>query len=66
MYPSVLGRTALRSRVATRQLIRSDLYHFENTKGQNLPFKTTNRTTFAIKYTIGMSFAFGLPFIGTL
>ncbi|KAI9267996.1 cytochrome c oxidase subunit VIIc [Phascolomyces articulosus] len=66
MHTSVLGRTALRSRVATRQLIRSDLYHFENSHGQNLPFKTTNRAAFAVKFTVFMSVAFGAPFAGML
>lgn len=34
MYANVLARSALRSRVAAKQLMRSDLYHFENSNGQ--------------------------------
>lgn len=35
MNPAFLARSALRARATgTRQLVRSDLYHFENTKGQ--------------------------------
>ncbi|KAI8142360.1 cytochrome c oxidase subunit VIIc [Fennellomyces sp. T-0311] len=65
MYSSVVGRTALRSRVATRQLIRSDLYHFENTNGQNIPFKTTSRAGLATGMTVLLGAAFLAPFGGT-
>lgn len=39
MYANVFARSALRSRVAGRQLARSDLFHFENTNGQVIPPK---------------------------
>ncbi|KAL1932166.1 hypothetical protein VTP01DRAFT_9222 [Rhizomucor pusillus] len=64
MYANVLARSALRSRVAAKQVMRSDLYHFENSNGQNLPFKTTNRVGLAIKMTLYLGLGFGAPFLG--
>ncbi|ORZ00290.1 hypothetical protein BCR43DRAFT_484960 [Syncephalastrum racemosum] len=65
MNPAFLARSAMRTRaVGNRQLVRSDLYHFENTHGQNLPFKSTNRTTFAIKFVLFMGLGFSAPLLG--
>ncbi|ORZ00161.1 cytochrome c oxidase subunit VIIc [Syncephalastrum racemosum] len=64
MYANVFARSALRSRVAGRQLARSDLFHFENTNGQNIPFKTTNRVGLAVKMTLYLGLGFGAPFLG--
>ncbi|CDS06009.1 Putative Cytochrome c oxidase subunit VIIc [Lichtheimia ramosa] len=64
MISNMLARSAMRSRVATRQVMRSDLYHFENSNGQNIPFKTTNRVGLAIKMTLFLGLGFGAPFLG--
>ncbi|CAO3608329.1 unnamed protein product [Cunninghamella echinulata] len=48
MYSNIVARSAIRSRLATRQVMRSDLYHFENSNGQNIPFNTKNRTGLAV------------------
>ncbi|KAI9323299.1 cytochrome c oxidase subunit VIIc [Dichotomocladium elegans] len=64
MYANMLARSAMRSRVASRQVMRSDLYHFENSHGQNIPFKTTNRAGLAIKMTLYLGLGFAAPFIG--
>ncbi|KAL0080998.1 cytochrome c oxidase subunit VIIc [Phycomyces blakesleeanus] len=63
MYANVLARSALRSRVASRQVMRSDLYHFSNSNGQNLPFDTTNKAALALKMTLYLGVGFGAPFI---
>ncbi|KAI9250571.1 cytochrome c oxidase subunit VIIc [Phascolomyces articulosus] len=64
MYANVLARSAMRSRVASRQVMRSDLYHFENTNGQNIPFKTTNRPALALKMVAFLGLGFAAPFLG--
>ncbi|KAI8140566.1 hypothetical protein BJV82DRAFT_520090 [Fennellomyces sp. T-0311] len=64
MNANILARSAMRSRVATRQVMRSDLYHFENSNGQNIPFKTTNRPGLALKMTAYLALGFGAPFLG--
>ncbi|KAG0163525.1 hypothetical protein DFQ30_011430, partial [Apophysomyces sp. BC1015] len=63
MYANVLARSALRSRVASRQVMRSDLYHFSNSDGQNLPFNTKNRAGLAVKMTLYLSLGFAAPFL---
>ncbi|KAI8976458.1 cytochrome c oxidase subunit VIIc [Pilobolus umbonatus] len=62
MYSNIFARAALRP--STRQLIRSDLYHFENSNGQNVPFNTKNRAALAIKMTLYLGAGFGAPFLG--
>ncbi|KAI8886538.1 hypothetical protein K501DRAFT_177416 [Backusella circina FSU 941] len=64
MYANVLARSAMRS--STRKVIRSDLYHFENSNGQNIPFNTKNRAGLAIKMTLYLGLGFGAPFLGNL
>ncbi|CDH60712.1 predicted protein [Lichtheimia corymbifera JMRC:FSU:9682] len=64
MISNMLARSAMRSRVASRQVMRSDLYHFENSNGQNIPFKTTNRVGLAVKMTLFLGLGFGAPFLG--
>ncbi|KAL1922801.1 uncharacterized protein VTP21DRAFT_9177 [Calcarisporiella thermophila] len=61
MYPAIFSRAALRSRALTRPL-RSDLYHFENTNGQNLPFSTKNKPLLAVGVVTFFGVGFGLPF----
>ncbi|KAG1460071.1 hypothetical protein G6F46_005772 [Rhizopus delemar] len=63
MYSNLLARTAMRS-AASRQLVRSDLYHFSNTNGQNIPFNTKNRAGLAIKMTLYLGLGFAAPFLG--
>ncbi|KAI9288474.1 cytochrome c oxidase subunit VIIc [Umbelopsis sp. AD052] len=63
MNAAILARSALRTR-STARLMRSDLYHFENTNGQNIPFKTTNKVGLAIKMTLYLGLGFGAPFLG--
>ncbi|CAO3697226.1 unnamed protein product [Rhizopus stolonifer] len=62
MYSNILARIAMRSS-ASRQLVRSDLYHFSNEKGQNLPFCTKNKTALAIKMSLFFGVGFGAPFL---
>ncbi|KAI9299598.1 cytochrome c oxidase subunit VIIc [Cunninghamella echinulata] len=64
MYSNIIARSAIRSRLATRQVMRSDLYHFENSNGQNLPFNTKNRTGLAVKMTLYLGVGFIAPFFG--
>ncbi|CAO3578247.1 unnamed protein product [Absidia cylindrospora] len=64
MYSNVIARSAIRSRLATRQVMRSDLYHFENSHGQNIPFNTKNRTGLAVRMTLYLGLGFAAPFIG--
>ncbi|KAL0075264.1 cytochrome c oxidase subunit VIIc [Phycomyces blakesleeanus] len=64
MVANVFARSALRSRVASRQVMRSDLYHFSNSNGQNIPFDTKNRAALAVKMTLYLGLGFGAPFIG--
>ncbi|KAI8068024.1 cytochrome c oxidase subunit VIIc [Gongronella butleri] len=61
---NTVARSAIRSRLAARQVMRSDLYHFENANGQNIPFSTKNRTALAIKMTLYLGAGFGAPFLG--
>ncbi|KAI9281454.1 cytochrome c oxidase subunit VIIc [Sporodiniella umbellata] len=63
MYSNILARTAMRSS-ASRQLVRSDLYHFSNSNGQNIPFNTKNRAGLAIKMTLYLGLGFAAPFLG--
>ncbi|CAO3591583.1 unnamed protein product [Absidia cylindrospora] len=64
MYANVIARSAIRSRLASRQVMRSDLYHFENSNGQNIPFNTKNRTGLAVKMTLYLGLGFAAPFLG--
>ncbi|KAI8374227.1 uncharacterized protein BYT42DRAFT_615405 [Radiomyces spectabilis] len=64
MYANVLARSALRSRATAQQVMRSDLYHFSNSNGQNLPFSTKNRAALAVKMTLYLGLGFAFPFIG--
>ncbi|KXN70227.1 hypothetical protein CONCODRAFT_7261 [Conidiobolus coronatus NRRL 28638] len=58
----MLTRTALSRSAALRQrLFRSDHHHWNNENGNNLPFKTTNKRAFAIKYVAICVFASSLP-----
>ncbi|KAI7867516.1 hypothetical protein BDF14DRAFT_1726278 [Spinellus fusiger] len=66
MYANVFARSAIRSRAASRQVLRSDLYHFSNSNGQNIPFDTKNRAALAVKMTLYIGLGFGAPFIGKL
>ncbi|CEG71602.1 hypothetical protein G6F70_007573 [Rhizopus microsporus] len=63
MYSNILARSAMRS-AAARRIARSDLYHFENTNGQNIPFNTKNRAGLAIKMSLYLGLGFAAPFIG--
>ncbi|KAI9256996.1 cytochrome c oxidase subunit VIIc [Helicostylum pulchrum] len=62
MISNVLARSAMRA--STRQVVRSDLYHFSNSNGQNVPFNTKNRPALAIKMTLYLGLGFAFPFIG--
>ncbi|GAN08864.1 uncharacterized protein ATC70_006385 [Mucor velutinosus] len=62
MISNVLARSAMRA--STRQVVRSDLYHFSNANGQNVPFNTKNRAGLAIKMTLYLGLGFGAPFLG--
>ncbi|KAI9481165.1 MAG: cytochrome c oxidase subunit VIIc [Benjaminiella poitrasii] len=62
MISNVLARSAMRA--STRQIARSDLYHFSNTNGQNVPFNTKNRAGLAIKMVLYLGVGFGAPFLG--
>ncbi|OBZ91882.1 Cytochrome c oxidase subunit 7C, mitochondrial [Choanephora cucurbitarum] len=61
MISNVLARSAMRA--SSRQVARSDLYHFSNANGQNIPFDTTNKAALAVKMTLYLGLGFGAPFI---
>ncbi|KAI7902871.1 cytochrome c oxidase subunit VIIc [Cokeromyces recurvatus] len=62
MISNVLARSTMRA--STRQIARSDLYHFSNSNGQNIPFNTKNRAGLAIKMTLYLGIGFAAPFLG--
>ncbi|KAI8374983.1 cytochrome c oxidase subunit VIIc [Choanephora cucurbitarum] len=61
MISNVLARSAMRA--SSRQVARSDLYHFSNANGQNIPFDTKNKAALAVKMTLYLGLGFGAPFI---
>ncbi|KAG2201739.1 hypothetical protein INT47_001999 [Mucor saturninus] len=62
MISNVLARSAMRA--SSRQVVRSDLYHFSNANGANVPFNTKNRAGLAIKMTLYLGLGFAAPFLG--
>ncbi|KAI8979271.1 cytochrome c oxidase subunit VIIc [Mycotypha africana] len=62
MITNVVARSAMRA--STRQIARSDLYHFSNANGQNVPFNTKNKAGLALKMSLYLGLGFGVPFIG--
>ncbi|KAK9765709.1 hypothetical protein K7432_005731 [Basidiobolus ranarum] len=62
---TVFARSAIRSRSTILGNLRRSDYHFENIKGDNMPFSYKNRRVFAVKMTAFCGLGFALPFVAS-